>query len=304
MITFTDEHTLQTSMAMQRDIHSRYTTKLQKTLLEGDLHSAIEEEIQSWGNEARRERAHEAMNMLRRFDRTMSADSKNAAIIGALLYTVTHNTFSDELGPPETPAWTSLVANLSHGYCAASDHLAVRGDESPLWDDVATPQKETKAQILARSFADSIDLLENYLGRDRSQWTWAKLHTYYFETEASKMARHMGFIQRTGMKVLSPYFNRGPFPAPGDHTTLNVSAYTMARDFDTWLVPAMRIIVDFSREEPFYAINSTGQSDNPVSPHYDDAIREWLQGNYRPMPFRQENIENQYNKVLVLKPSG
>jgi len=158
--------------------------------------------------------------------------------------------------------------------------------------------------ILAASFADSIDHLENYLGRDRSQWTWGKLHTYYFETEASKMARHMGFIQRTGMKFLSPYFNRGPFPAPGDHTTLNVSAYTMARDFDTWLVPAMRIIVDFSLEEPFYAINSTGQSDNPISPHYDDAIHEWLQGNYRPMPFRQENIENQYNKVLVLKPSG
>ena len=232
----------------------------------------------------------------------MSTDSTDACIVGALLSSVTYNAFFDELGSSES-AWTSLLADICHGYCAPSDHLTVRGDESPLWDDVATPGKETKAQILARSCADSIDLLEKYLGKDRAGWTWGRLHTYYFETEASKMAPLMGFIQRTGMRFLSSYFNRGPFPAPGDHTTLNVSAYTMARNFDTWLIPSMRMIVDFSLEEPFYAVNSTGQTDNPVSPHYDDGIHEWLKGNYRPMPFKQENIEKQYDRVLVLKPS-
>jgi len=304
MITSNKRHTLETSMAMQRDIYSGYSAKLKKTMLAGELYQAMEDEIQTWENMARQEKAHEALAMLARFDGTMSTDSKDAPIISALLHTVAHNTFSDEVGPLDSSAWTSLVTDLSHGYCAASDHLAVRGDESPLWDNVATPQKETKAQILARSCADSIDLLEKYLGKDRAGWTWGKLHTYYFETEASKMAPHMGFIQRSGMSFLSPFFNRGPYPAPGDHTTLNVSAYSMARDFDTWLIPAMRIIVDFGLEEPFYAINSTGQTDNPVSLHYDDAIHEWLQGRYRPMPFKQENIEQNYTRILVLKPQG
>jgi acyl-homoserine-lactone acylase len=117
------------------------------------------------------------------------------------------------------------------------------------------------------------------------------------------MAPHLGFIQKTAMKAVAPYFNRGPFPAPGDQSTLNVSAYTIGRDFDTWLIPAMRMVVDFSLEEPFYAVNSTGQSDNPVSLHYDDGIRAWLQGAYQPMPFAGKNIEKQYRKILVLSPA-
>jgi acyl-homoserine-lactone acylase len=241
--------------------------------------------------------------MLRQFDGCLTADSHQAPIMGALLYTATHNTFSDELGPEESNTWASFIANINIGYCAASDHLAVRGEESPFWDDVATPEKETKAQIMARSFADSIDFLEKHLGKDRLEWTWGKLHTYYWKTEASKMSQHMGRLERFGMKLLSWYFNRGPFPATGDHTTLNVSGYDIARNFDTWLIPAVRMIVDFSLEEPFVAMNSSGQSDNPASPHYDDGIHEWLQGNYQPMPFKQDNIEKHYTRVLVLKPS-
>jgi acyl-homoserine-lactone acylase len=304
MITSTDKHTLQTSMDMQLDTFTLFTDKLKKTLLEGNLHSAIKEDIDSWKDEKRQQKAQEAMEMLRRFDGCLTADSRQAPIVGALLYTATLNTFSDELGPKESSTWASFIANINIGYCAASDHLAVRGDESPFWDDVTTPEKETKAQILARSFADSIDFLEKHLGKDRSEWTWGRLHTYYWKTEASKMSQHMSWIERFGMKLLSPYFNRGPFPAPGDHTTLNVSGYDIARNFDTWLIPAVRMIADFSLEEPFVAMNSSGQSDNPASPHYDDGIHEWLQGNYRPMPFKQENIENQYNRVLVLKPSA
>jgi len=304
LIAASDTHSLETSMAMQRDILSPYVLKLQKALLEGELHQEIKAEIGTWENADRQQKARQAISMLERFDGIMSPDSADASIVGALLYAVTYNAFFDELGPAESPAWTSFLANLPRGYCAPPDHLTVRGDESPFWDDTATPDRETKAQILASSFADATDLLEKRLGKDRSDWAWGNLHTYYFETEASRMAEHMGFMQKTGMRFLSGYFNRGPFPAPGDHTTLNVSAYAMASDFDTWLIPAMRIVVDFSLEEPFYAVNSTGQIGNPASPHYDDALHEWLRGNYWPMPFKQENIENRYNRILVLKPSA
>jgi acyl-homoserine-lactone acylase len=303
-ISATNKNSLETCMAMHRDVFSRYVAKLQNALLEGNLCEAIEAEINAWENPDRRQNAGEAMEMLRRLDGVMSPESTDAPIVGALLYTTTHNTFLDELGPCDTAAWKSLLSDAWHSYCATADHLIVRGDESPFWDHTATPEKETKAQILANSFADAIDLLEDHLGKDRADWRWGNLHTYYFETEASKMAGEMNFFQRMGVKALSSYFNRGPFPAPGDHTTLNVSAYSIAKDFDTWLIPAMRIIVDFSREEPFYAINSTGQTDNPVSPHYDDALHEWLQGNYRLMPFMQENIEKHYTRILVMTPSG
>lgn len=65
----------------------------------------------------------------------------------------------------------------------------------------------------------------------------------------------------------------------------------MSRDFDTWLIPSMRMIVDFNLEEPLYAINSTGQSDNPASPHYEDGIDAWRKGSYQNMPFDRNRIE-------------
>ncbi len=303
-ITSFDKHSLETCMDMQRDVYSRFVPRLQHALLEGDLYGEIAAQINAWENPDRRQKAREAMAMLKRLEGVMSADSTDAPIVGALLYTTTHNTFSDELGPCDSAAWKSFLSDARHSYCAVVDHLIVRGDESPFWDDTATPAKETKAKILASSFADAIDLLENRLGKDREDWAWGNLHTYCFEIEAYKMAEELSFMQRLLMRLASSYFNRGPFPAPGDHTTLNVSAYSIAGDFDTWLIPAMRIIVDFSLEEPFYAINSTGQSDNPVSPHYDDAIYEWLKGNYRPMPFEEENIKKQYAHILVMKPAG
>ena len=116
------------------------------------------------------------------------------------------------------------------------------------------------------------------------------------------MAPHLGFLQRTGLSLMSPYFNRGPFSAPGDYTTLNMSGYMIGKDFETWLIPAMRIVVDFGLEEPFFGVNSTGQSDNPSSPNYDDGIHAWLEGRYQSFPFGKERVEKQYSRVLLLEP--
>ena len=116
------------------------------------------------------------------------------------------------------------------------------------------------------------------------------------------MSPHLESFTRTAMKMLWPYFNRGPYPAQGDMFTLNVSMYMMGLDYKTWLVPSMRMVVDFSREEPMKAVNSSGQSDNPSSPHYDDGIKAWRDGIYFPFPFRKEAIEAQYKDVLRLNP--
>jgi acyl-homoserine-lactone acylase len=167
---------------------------------------------------------------------------------------------------------------------------------------VKTSGKETKVQILALSLADAVTILESSMGSDPKEWRWGILHTSVWETEASKMADRMGAVERVAMKMLWSYFNRGPYPAPGDIFTLNVSQYTMGENFDTWLIPEMRIIVDFSQDEPMYGVNSSGQSDNPSSPHYDDGINAWRRGEYIRFPFREEAVKAQYREVLVLTP--
>jgi len=62
------------------------------------------------------------------------------------------------------------------------------------------------------------------------------------------------------------------------------------------------MIVDFSKDEPMLGVNSSGQSDNPSSPHYDDGINAWRRGEYIHFPFREEAVKAQYREVLVLTP--
>lgn len=303
MAAATDQHTTKTGMDMQLDTHSLFVPKLKAAFMQGGLADAIAQEIGSWKDDGRKMKAGTALSILQSFDGNMTANSKGAALVSAFLDQATRNIFLDEMGSHHSNAWKAFLVMNNRSYNATCDHLLVRGDESPFWDDIHTPGKETKAQILARSLADAITFMESTLGRDAAKWNWGALHTYTWETDTSKMAPHMGFVKRTALNVLWPYFNRGPYPAPGDHFTLNVSAYTMGDDFDTWLIPSMRMIVDFSLEEPLVAVNSSGQSDNPSSPHYDDGIKAWRDGSYIPFPFKEEAVKARYKEIMILQPS-
>jgi acyl-homoserine-lactone acylase len=304
MASATDKHTTQTNMDMQLDTYSLFVPKLKEVIFKGKLAVDIMKEISSWKDEKRMERARLALAMLKDFNGDMKADSKDAALMGAFLNCATKNIFLDELGPVDSRAWKSFLIVNNESYNATCDHLLVRGDESPFWDDINTPEKETKAQIIARSLADAVAFLELTLGNDTGIWSWGALHTYTWETDTSQMAPHFGFIERTALNSLWSYFNRGPYPAAGDIFTLNVSMYMMGKDFNTWLIPSMRMIVDFSMEEPMLAVNSSGQSDNPSSSHYDDGIKAWRDGKYIPFPFKDTAVKDQYQDVMQLNPSA
>jgi acyl-homoserine-lactone acylase len=81
-----------------------------------------------------------------------------------------------------------------------------------------------------------------------------------------------------------------------------VAGFHKGDDYDVWLVPAMRMVVDFGLEEPLFLTICGGQSGNPASRHYDDGIPVWLNGEARPMPFHEENIMRQYSRALTLTP--
>ena len=304
MASATDKHTTKTSMDMQLDTYSLFVPKLKDVILKGTLTADIMKEIGSWKDEKKAAAARLALTLLQDFNGDMKADSKEAALMGAFLNCATKNIFLDELGPVDSRAWKSFLIINNESYNATCDHLLVRGDESPFWDDINTPEKETKAQIIALSLADAVAFLESTSGNDPGKWKWGAMNTYTWETDTSQMAPHLGFIERTALKSLWSYFNRGPYPAGGDIFTLNVSMYMMGKDFNTWLIPSMRMIIDFSQEEPMLAVNSSGQSDNPSSPHYDDGIKAWREGKYIPFPFKEAAVNAQYKDVLQLNPSA
>jgi acyl-homoserine-lactone acylase len=281
-------------MAIQADQFSLMAEKTQKVLFSGNLTETVMKAIDALPEAARRKEALAARELLSpgRFDAVMRADSAPASLLGAFHHFLTRNIFLDELGPEESEPWQAFIKANSLSYSAPEDHLLGRED-SPFWDDITTPRKETKADILARSLADAYHFLAQHLGKKPARWEWGKLHNYHWRSEVSAEA---GF--------LSPLFDRGPFPAGGDYHTVNVTGYDWGKNFRVWIIPAMRFVVDFGLEEPAFLVVSSGQSGNPVSEHYADMIPLWLQVKNHPLPFRRENVLRQYNHILTLKPSN
>ncbi|MES2821541.1 MAG: penicillin acylase family protein [Pseudomonadota bacterium] len=295
------KHDTPSMIAMQYDQKSLFVGKLQAMLVAPTMAQALTSAIDAQP-QTERTKAREALNRLLAFDGKLGAASGDAALYQAFLHESARQTFLDELGPVSSAAWQALVASADLSYSAQADHLLGR-DDSPFWNDVSTAQREDKAIILARSLASAVTLLEARLGAERKAWQWGKLHTYAWTSGTSQMANLVSPAQRSGINALRDYLDRGPLPAGGDHSTLNVSAYHWGRDFDTWLIPAMRIVVDFARPEPLIGVNSTGQSGNPASPHYADGIDAWLKGQYMTFPFQSQNLDKAYGtQRLLLTP--
>ncbi len=297
----TGRHDSQSMIAMQYDQTSPFVAKLQTMFSAPGMAEGLQAAIAALPA-AERSKAQEAFNRLMKFDGKLTASSADAALYSAFLHQSARETFLDELGPESSPAWQALVDTANNSYSAQADHLLGRED-SPFWNDIRTAQKEDKPAILARSLAGAVTLLESKLGSERSAWQWGKLHTYNWISETTQLAPHMSASQRTSINALKGYLDRGPYPAGGDHSTLNVAAYQWGENFDTWLIPAMRIVVDFGREEPLIGLNSSGQSGNPASKHYADGIDAWLKGNYMSFPFQSQNLDKVYgNRRLLLTP--
>lgn len=294
------QHDVKSMQAMQADQHSLFADKFVRLIQQPEQRTALQQAINRLPAD-KRGNAQEAFDILLQFDGNLQADSTPAAVWGAFLHSYAVDAFADELGPVDSETWHAFLSSNDASYGAINDHLLGRED-SPFWDNVHTPQRETRADILAQAMADGITLLQTRIGNDRGNWAWGKLHTYTWQTEGSKLAKHLGSGAQTVLGWFDGYFNYGPYPAGGDHTTLNVSSYRIGENFDAWLVPAMRIIVDFSRDEPMLAVNSSGQSGNPSSAHYSDGNDWWYQGRYQGFPFKAENIDKQYKDPVRLVP--
>lgn len=300
VLSSSDNHRLEDSIALQADWVDTFVMKMQKALFMPPMELKIEESINNMKDPVRKQFARSAMGILAGFDGKMLPDSPDAALYAIFRHVLMQNIFADELGGTDSLAWKSLVS-IGIYYSADQDHILGR-DNSPFWDDIRTPVKETKADIVARSLADAIVFARNAMGRNPESWAWGKLHTYSWETATTQISPFLPFFQRIGAWLLGRYTDRGPFPAGGDINTVNVAGYLRGHDFKVWLIPAMRMIVDFSKDEPLYLVNSGGQSGNPASPHFDDGIPLYLSWKNRELPFSQQGIAKGYTRILHLEP--
>jgi penicillin amidase len=238
-----------------------------------------------------------ALGYLKAWDHHLSADSIAGAIYEVCLLKMLRNTFA------------GVVGNLIETYLGSGPHpllspvnayigrvtvvlLRLMAQNPAPWPGIdGVSRWPTRDDCLLASLRETIDELKRMLGPDMTRWTWGKLHRVTF-------AHPMGQV-----KPLDKLFNRGPYPLGGDNETVCKGAFIPGRPWGVEsATPAYRQIIDLGNLANSVCVNTTGQSGQPGSRHYDDQIDDWRFGRYHPMLFDRAQIEQQAEARLTLSP--
>lgn len=273
MILARDKLSVEDMRAMHFDAYSLFAEEV-LAALEG---MALELETESSA----------ALSTMRQWDRTCNAESAGCVVFEAFWRELSRAVFTDEVGEALAE---DVLANGTHAQIALRNLLA--SPSAPWWDDVTTPERETREQIIARALERAVQFLEARLGRDRARWRWGDLHAVTFTNQT---------LGRSGTSLIEGIFNRGPFPASGSMGLVNA----VSGDPETFAVrsgPSWRAIYDVSDWDRSLGIHTTGQSGHTYHPHYDDMIPFWLRGENTPLLWTREAVEHSGREKLTLTP--
>ncbi|MCP9769367.1 penicillin acylase family protein [Lacihabitans sp. LS3-19] len=220
------------------------------------------------------------------WDGSHNLENIEPTIFYKLLYNIMKLSLQDELGAEEFAAFEhnfSLKRNTS---------VFLNNDNSKWWDNVSTPEKETRKAIFTKALALSSQELVAQLGKDQSQWKWGKVHSIEHK-------HPLGIVP-----VIGKWFNVGPIPVNGGRETINNLDFFMDSTGTYKVVygPALRRIIDFGNPEAAQSVNPTGQSGYFMSKNYDDQAEMFATGGKRPELTNRKDIEKAMKGKLVFKP--
>ncbi|MDA8206885.1 MAG: penicillin acylase family protein, partial [Thermaerobacter sp.] len=209
----------------------------------------------------------QSAQLLRGWNGTMSLNSPEATIWWYFINQYLQATFG--------PWWKAKRVPVSHDPNLALKTTSTVGtplvDDLEAWtaNDPANPAfslpdgtRRSAAEVMRQAFQRAVALLTKKLGKDPNQWQWGKVH-------------FRDFASLTQI----PELGYGPRPSGGDSWTVNAA--------DGGLVshagPSWRMIVNWQGpgKTPFAeSVYPGGQSENPVSPWYENQIPAWWTGHY------------------------
>ncbi|MSO56376.1 MAG: penicillin acylase family protein [Acidobacteria bacterium] len=223
---------------------------------------------------------------LRSWDRRVD-DRPVAALYEAFEEALWRRTFADEMPAPLYDRFYRYAGNERF-----AGLRSIIADERSLWfdDRRTTDAVETREHVVRQAAADAVSSLRARFG-DRQNWRWTDIH-------AVKFAHPLG----GGGRLLDWFFSRGPVPVAGDSMTVSKTTTNLRRPYETSEAASYRQILEVGAWDGSAAINTTGQSGHPRSPHYFDQNVLWRQGRYRTMPFTLGAVEAATASQLELVP--
>ncbi|MBC7446989.1 MAG: penicillin acylase family protein, partial [Hymenobacteraceae bacterium] len=138
--------------------------------------------------------------------------------------------------------------------------LAEQADTTRWFDDLNTPEhRETRTELVRRSFRLAVDSLQKHLGSDPAAWQWWR--------QKSTDVKHVALLPGFGFDDVHCSGGAGIVNATTERTG-----------------PSWRMVVALNPRRPqAWGVYPGGQSGNPGSPYYADQFEHWRTGQLYPL---------------------
>ena len=230
--------------------------------------------------------APEPVKALRAWDRRVDARSVSLLYQG-FEEALWRATFADEM--------PTHLYNRFYRYAGNERFAGLRAiitdPQSPWFDDRTTSGVvEMRDDMVRKAGELAVRILRERLG-DASALRWDAVHAIRFSHPLSG-----------GGPVLDWFFSRGPVPVAGDNMTINKTTTNLRRPYAASEAASYRQILDVGDWDRSVAVNTTGQSGHPRSPHYFDQNRLWRQTQHRALPYTRAAVDAATVSRLELTP--
>ncbi|HET7885694.1 MAG TPA: penicillin acylase family protein [Bradyrhizobium sp.] len=258
--------TLADAMDLQNDNTSMLARRLLKLL----------QPLQSENANARK-----GLELLKPWDARDDAESAAAAVyevwianhLGAALLKAVAPKAADLIAP-EASSISPIVAYLE-------------APDAALGADPKAARDRVLSESLGRAVAD----VGEKLGADTSMWRWGRLHVAKFDHALEPLTDAATAAQ---MSV-------GPLAFGGAANVPRAATYRRS-DYRLTAGASFRMVLDVGNWDASRAINTPGQSGDPLNAHYRDLAPLWATGQYVPLLYSRAAVDAAAAEVIEVRP--
>jgi penicillin amidase len=228
-----------------------------------------------------------ALEMLKNWNGVLDANSGAAAVFEKFFIKFYRNLLHDELGDG---LFNDLLGNRST-VLNILEHVWT--DRQSSWiNNVNTTEVETFDDLVADSFRQTVEWLEQNINKDASKWQWGKIHQI-------TISHPMGSV-----KILDKIFklNRGPYEAGGSWHTVSPLAYSYRKPFEVVHGASQRHIFQPNNWAENFVVIPTGISGIPASKYYLDQTKMFLNNQYHTLLWESDEIKSRAKYNAVFSP--
>jgi penicillin amidase len=262
------------SQALQLDVRTGYAARVLGALL-----PVLREVVTDPGERA-------LLDQLAAWDGSHTVDSTLPTLFNQMLYELAIAAMADELGEVQ---FKNLLATRALDFVLP---LLAADANSPWWDNVKTPVRETRADTVKLMWRATLAHLQKTFGQDPAGWTWGRAHTLTHNHPLGQQ------------KPLDKLFNVGPMAAPGGREIPNyLGGQVGPAPWAVTLGPSTRRVIDFADASSSLGINPVGQSGVLFDTHYADQAADFIAGRYQAQHLSEADVAAHTRSSLTLQPA-